>query len=63
MGEHALQFGFRYVRAVPVADVLAGQMPPPTSSNGRCSWPSAILLGREEFGARAKRGFLFYDGR
>jgi len=30
---------------------------------GRCSEPSAILLGREEFGARAKRGILFYDGR
>jgi hypothetical protein len=38
-------------------------LPPPTSREGRCSGLSAILLRREEFGARAKRGFLSYDGR
>jgi hypothetical protein len=47
------------VRSPPYWSGLA----PPTSREGRCSGLSAILLRREEFGARAKRGFLSYDGR
>jgi len=44
--------------------VLKGHQPPSgPPSRPVCSTFSEILLGQEEFGARAKPGFLAYDGR
>jgi hypothetical protein len=44
--------------------VRKGYQPPSGPPSPRVgSTFSKILLGLEEFGARAKRGFLAYDGR